>query len=45
MKVTGAGSVGWGWGTPQWPDGEFFRYRTLGVEPVHDGEASAAATG
>ena len=27
VRIAGAGSVGWGWGTPQWEEGEFFRYR------------------
>lgn len=27
VRIAGAGAVGWGWGTPQWDEGEFFRYR------------------
>jgi hypothetical protein len=27
VRIAGAGSVGWNWGTPQWDDGEFFHYR------------------
>ena len=27
VRVMGAGSVGWGWETDAWPDGEFFRFR------------------
>ena len=27
VRIAGAGSVGWDWGTPRWDDGEFFHYR------------------
>lgn len=26
VTIAGTGSVGWGWDTPGWPDGEFFRF-------------------
>ena len=32
VRVAGSGSVGWGYGTPAWPDGEFFRYSVEEVE-------------
>lgn len=27
VRIAGSGSVGWGWRTPSWPAGEFFRFR------------------
>lgn len=27
VRIAGTGSVGWEWGTPQWLDGEFFRFQ------------------
>ena len=27
VRIMGSGSIGWGWGTAAWPDGEFFRFR------------------
>ncbi len=32
--IPSEGSVGWYPGTERWPDGEFFRYRVTGVEPI-----------
>lgn len=34
LTICGSGSAGWGWGTPTWPDGEFFRYRIVGWQHV-----------
>ena len=31
VHIVGAGAVGWGWATPQWAAGEFFRYRITGA--------------
>lgn len=36
VLVSGSGAVGWGYGTPAWGDGEFFRYRITGVDWVED---------
>lgn len=27
VRIAGAGAIGWGWATPSWADGEFFRFR------------------
>ena len=27
VRIMGAGCIGWGWETPDWADGEFFRFR------------------
>lgn len=32
--VAGAGCGGWGFGTREWPDGEFFRYEVDQLEPI-----------
>lgn len=29
VRVAGRGTGGWGWATPGWPGGEFFRYRIV----------------
>ena len=34
VRVSRSGAVGWGFGTPRWPEGEFFRYDVTSVEPV-----------
>lgn len=34
VAVCGRGAGGWQWGTPQWSDGEFFRYEVTDLDPV-----------
>lgn len=34
VRISGAGSAGWGWRTASWPGGEFFRYRIVGCTMI-----------
>jgi hypothetical protein len=34
VHIAGSGSGGWGWTTPAWADGEFFRFTITTVRPV-----------
>jgi hypothetical protein len=39
------GRLGWFFGTPRWPDGEFFRYQLTSLEPVRSAAPRDARTG
>lgn len=32
VRIMGDGRIGWGWETPGWADGEFFRFHIVGAE-------------
>ncbi|MDY7100840.1 MAG: DUF6544 family protein [Actinomycetota bacterium] len=34
VVIAGAGTGGWGWDTPQWPDGAFYRYTVDEAHPL-----------
>lgn len=34
VRIAGDGLVGWGWNTPRWADGKFFRYAVTEVHPI-----------
>jgi hypothetical protein len=34
LNIPTAGRLGWGFGTDRWAEGEFFRYRISGLQPV-----------
>lgn len=34
VHIAGSGTVGWGWATPSWPGGEFFRFRITAARPA-----------
>lgn len=33
LTVPTRGRIGWHYGTPRWPDGEFFRFQVTALEP------------
>lgn len=37
VRIAGAGVVGWGWETPHWPEGEFYRFAVTSAGPVPGG--------
>ena len=43
LTIPSAGRLGWFWGTDRWTEGEFFRYRITGLQPV--GPAAGRAPG
>jgi hypothetical protein len=43
LTVPSAGRFGWFFGTPAWPEGEFFRFRLTAVRPVGTAGAMQAA--
>jgi hypothetical protein len=34
VRIAGSGAVGWGHGTSEWPEGEFFRYSITDLRPL-----------
>ena len=34
VRIAGTGTVGWGFGTEAWGDGEFFRYTITGARAL-----------
>lgn len=39
LTIPGSGRLGWHFGTDRWPDGEFFRFKIMGLRPLPDADA------